>query len=127
MAGETVGAWGERVAAEHLTTSGYRILARNWNGPRGEIDIIAELDGVLVFVEVKARASRSFGTPEAAVTGAKQRSLQRTAWGYLEAQGAEHRSWRIDVVAVEGDPAGGVTRLDHYVNAVEEAADLGSA
>ncbi|HEX9797043.1 MAG TPA: YraN family protein [Anaerolineales bacterium] len=120
----SIGDWGEQVAVEHLQAAGYGILVRNWHGPRGEIDIVAEQEGVLVFVEVKARRGRRYGTPEAAVTGSKQRSLQRTAWGYLEANQADDRRWRIDVIAIEGDPASGVQRLDHYVNAVEEAPDL---
>jgi putative endonuclease len=57
--------------------NGYRIVARNWRCKRGELDVVACKDGVLVVCEVKARASNAFGTPAEAVTPAKQLKVRR--------------------------------------------------
>jgi putative endonuclease len=113
-----LGAWGEETAARFLIGKGYLILERNWHGPEGELDLVGRQGDELVFVEVKARRQRDFGLPEEAVTPAKQRKLRRTAWAYLQAHGLSDAEWRIDVVAIDQGPGGGVARLEHYVNAV---------
>ena len=59
-----LGVLGESLASDYLTHHGYRILERNWRWPRGEIDLIVEKDGEIVFVEVKARRSHRYGTPQ---------------------------------------------------------------
>lgn len=58
---------GERKAAAYLEKQGYKIVERNYRCPFGEVDIIAERDGVLAFVEVKTRTSDYFGAPNEAV------------------------------------------------------------
>ena len=77
------GILGEQYAAEHLQKSGYRILDTNFSCRFGEIDIIAEKDGYIAFVEVKTRASNSFYSPAEAVTASKQRKIIITAQHYL--------------------------------------------
>ncbi len=119
-----LGDWGEQIAAEHLEAQGFRILERNWHSAEGELDILAELDECLVFVEVKARRSNEFGTPEEAVDARKQRRLQKAAWRYLEAADRLQADWRIDVIAIEQSSDGSAARLDHYINAVDAAQNL---
>ena len=92
---------GEAIAALCLRLKGYRIEARNWRCALGEIDIVAWDGETLVFVEVKARAGRSAGSPEEAVTGAKQRRLVGLARAYLGKRRGEPPPSRFDVVAVE--------------------------
>jgi putative endonuclease len=92
---------GEALAALFLRLKGYRIEARNWRCPLGEIDIVASKGDTLVFVEVKTRAGRSAGLPEAAVTRGKQQRLVRLAQAYLTHCHAEVPPCRFDVVAVE--------------------------
>jgi putative endonuclease len=92
---------GERLAAWLLRAKGYRIEARNWRCPLGEIDIVAWHRDTLVFVEVKTRTGGSAGAPEEAVTGEKQRRLVRLAQAYLGRR-AEPPPCRFDVVAVSG-------------------------
>ena len=58
-----LGAWGERLAERRYRTDGYRVLARNWRCPSGEIDLILERGGLVVFSEVKTRSSTAFGWP----------------------------------------------------------------
>jgi putative endonuclease len=93
---------GEVLAVFFLKLKGYRIEARNWRCPRGEIDIVALDHETLVFVEVKARTGTGAGLPEEAVTGAKQRRLVQLAQAYLARRHGETPPCRFDVIAVEG-------------------------
>ena len=92
---------GEDIAANYLEREGLKILERNYRFERGEIDIIAEEGDELVFVEVKARRSTTFGTPEEAVTEEKQEQVHAVAEGYLFEHDIDNRSCRFDVVAIE--------------------------
>ncbi len=103
---------GEDAAAAALRERGYRIVARNVRLRRGELDIIAEDHGTLVFVEVKTRRSRAYGTPAEAVTPAKRRALATLALAYLGRRGLCGRACRFDVVEVWLDAADRVARLE---------------
>ena len=92
---------GESLAAEYLRTHGFRIVERNYRFQRGEIDIVAEEGPELVFIEVKARYSRTFGPPEDAVTPQKQKQLLSVAEGYLFEHRIDGKPCRFDVVAIE--------------------------
>jgi len=97
----SLGKEGEELACRHLERLGYRILARNYRGRRGEIDIVAEERGTLVFVEVKSRSGPLFGHPLEAVTRRKQEQLGRVAQEYLAVTDAHRaRPIRFDVVGV---------------------------
>lgn len=110
---QKIGKWGEQAAVEYLLRQGYLVLERNIRTPYGEIDIVASIEGVSVFVEVKARASRSFGLPEDSLTPRKLKHM-RAAAGYYAAE-HEIDSWQCDAIAVEGIP--GVTpRIEHFEN-----------
>ncbi len=113
-----VGTHGEELAAKHLAAHGYRVLDRNWRWRQGELDLVAEKGGEIVFVEVKARRSHAFGTPEEAVTREKQRKLIRTAQAYLARRGRQADPWRIDVIALDLNAQGELVRLEHLENAV---------
>jgi len=91
---------GEKLAARFLRKCGYRLLARNYRCPAGEIDIIALDAETLVFVEVKTRRSEAAADIEQAVTPAKQRQLARVARYYVHERGAEARPCRFDILAV---------------------------
>ena len=95
-----LGQRGEEAAAHFLEARGYKILERNFRCRAGEVDIIAEDKGELVFVEVKARSSRQYGNPAEAVTPRKQAQVSKAALCYL---GDKHpnRAARFDVVAVQ--------------------------
>ena len=93
-----IGALGEQLAVDHLTSLGLRVLTRNWRCRYGELDVIAAR--TVVFVEVKTRTSDQFGGVAQAVTSNKIRRLRRLAGLWLAAQ---HGSWaavRIDVIGV---------------------------
>ena len=71
------GKWAEDLVSRWYEQHGYVIVARNWRSKRGELDVVARKDGVLVVCEVKAQASNAFGTPAEAVTPAKQLKVRR--------------------------------------------------
>lgn len=91
------------MAVRSLREKGYKILERNYANRFGEIDIIAEERGCLVFVEVKKRASGRFGGPLSAIDKRKKEHLIKTALGYLKEKGAFNKRARFDVVGIEGD------------------------
>lgn len=115
---QSLGAWGERVAATYLEAHGYTILARNWRCPQGEIDLVAHGPDGLVLAEVKTRRGLAAGAPEEAITPRKAERLRRLAEVYLAEQGSDEVEVRIDVLAVELDAGGKLLRCEHYINAV---------
>ena len=115
---KAVGELGERWARKHLERHGYRIHETNFRCREGEIDIIAEHEGCLVFVEVRTKTGSAFGTPEESVTASKKEKLASVAMSYLQAHGNLPSEWRIDVVAIEVSPKGRVVRADLIQNAV---------
>ena len=116
---QQLGKRGEELARRHLERIGYSVLQANYRAKAGEIDLVTEKEGALVFVEVRTRRGAGFGSPEESVTQDKRSHLVAAAQEYLQANDAEHRNWRIDVVAVELDPRGRFIRLDVVENAVE--------
>ncbi len=103
---QRLGRAGEEAAVEALRARGYRIVGRNVRLRGGELDVIAEEAGTIVFVEVKARRSSAFGTPAEAVGPRKQRTLCHLAMRYLAGRGLGERPCRFDVVEVWVDSAG---------------------
>ncbi len=97
------GSDGEEIAARFLQSRGFGLVARNWRpgrSLRGEIDIIALKNGLLCFVEVKTRSSNLFGSPQEAVTPAKQRQISRLANAYLGFHQLHDTQVRFDIVEV---------------------------
>jgi putative endonuclease len=117
FARQKLGKLGEDLAVCELERRGYAITARRYRTPCGEIDIVAECDGVLVFVEVKARVDAEFGTAADAVTRWKQRRLTRMASDYLTRERIVDRPCRFDVVTVMFDCPEPV--IEVYVNAFD--------
>jgi len=95
-----VGQQGESLACRYLSRQGYRIIARNYRTKLGEIDIVAEAQGTLVFVEVKTRRGHQCGHPFEAVTPAKWRQISKAALQYLAETDREGHPARFDVVAI---------------------------
>jgi putative endonuclease len=97
-----IGALGEDLAVEHLTSLGLTVLDRNWRSRYGELDIIAtdKSTRTVVFVEVKTRTSDQFGGVEQAVTPDKVRRLRRLAGLWLAGQDRSWKAVRIDVIGV---------------------------
>ena len=121
-----IGRQGENSAADWLTKNGYNIICRNYTSPHGEIDIIAEDEKYIVFVEVKYRKNsihlKKYGRPVYAVTKEKRKHILYTANYYLN-KFETHKKPRIDVIEIIGnDEINGFVSLNikHYKNAFGE-------
>lgn len=92
----------EDAAVTYLRSAGYTILERNWRCRSGEIDIVARLEGSLVFVEVRSRSEmlQKQGTPEESVTGRKIHQVRSTAEVYLYGKGQSEQNVSFDVISV---------------------------
>jgi putative endonuclease len=91
---------GEDTAVDFLTGNGLKILERNFRCPPGEIDIIAKHGQTIVFVEVRTRHTKGFGTPEESITALKRSRLIRAAQWYLKQHKLYNTSARFDVVTI---------------------------
>jgi putative endonuclease len=110
------GSQGEEQAADFLKANGYFIECRNYHfSNRGEIDIIARKDGILVFIEVKTALTDKFGEPEYWVTPAKQQQIVKVARAYLYSKNITDTDCRFDVIALQKE--GDKHQINHYENA----------
>ena len=112
-----LGRFGERLAAAHLESRGYRIRARNFRCRQGEIDIIAENGGCLAFVEVRTRRGRATGSAAESLTPEKGARIREAAEAYCLEQPEVPEDRRIDVIAIDLAPDGRLLRLEHIENA----------
>ena len=111
------GDFGEDIAAKELSKKGYKILDRNYKKRGGEIDIIAQTGGTVVFVEVKLRSGVENGLPCEAVDINKRRRIISTAKKYIYEKNVCGMDFRFDVIEVlKGD----VIMLRHTENAFWE-------
>ncbi len=117
---QEVGKLGEKTAQKFLKKRGYRIRETGFRCRHGEIDIIAQQKDWLVFVEVRAKSSLDFGTPEESLTQSKKRRLIATALTYTNTHRDLPSLWRIDVIAIEFDDKGRIRRIEHIENAIEQ-------
>ncbi len=91
---------GEDLAASFFVSRGFRVVARNWSCRLGEIDLIAEKEGKLHFVEIKTRHSLDFGYPEEAITPTKLKHLARAIETYLRDKAVEDVEYQVDALAI---------------------------
>jgi putative endonuclease len=113
-----IGEWGEKVASEYLVNAGYHLIDHNVKTGHGEIDLLFEQEGALVFVEVKTRQSRTYGYPEESITNSKIDHMIASAEAYIQTIPHFEGDWRIDVVAVEIDDSENQPTITHFPNAV---------
>jgi len=115
-----IGILGEKLAKDFLKKKGYYIIETNYRCPEGEIDIIGRHDDSLVFVEVRTKTSLKFGSPEESITPAKKERMKATAAYYQQTHTNLPSQWRIDVVAIELNQQGKLSRIDLIENAVTD-------
>jgi putative endonuclease len=111
-----LGARGESIAADYLKRLRYKILARNYACPLGEIDLIALDDGCIVFCEVKTLADDASADPEEKIDPAKQRKLRQIAEYWLRQHRQPECACRFDALAVV-IPPGGEPTVRHIIEA----------
>ncbi len=110
----SLGPQGEELAAGYLVRQGFRIRHRNWRSGRSEVDIIAENDQYIVFVEVKSRSADYAVHPAEAVSVPKQRTIINAASNYIDTYGI-FKEARFDIITVI--ISGNSHELDHIENA----------
>jgi putative endonuclease len=109
---QDTGARAESCADAFLRTLGFQILDKNVRTPYGEIDLVCRENKTLVFVEVRYRASVTFGQPEDTVLGRKMTRMRQSAEWYV----SQHRinsDYRLDVIGITGEPA----KITHIIDA----------
>lgn len=97
---QSLGAYGEELAASHLAESGYEIAARNWHCRAGELDIVARDGDEWVFVEVRTRRAPNTDSAVESVTSAKEARVLAACQAYLDAHNLEDVFWRVDLVVI---------------------------
>jgi len=95
-----LGAWGEALVADWYLSQGFEVLARNWRGAAGELDLVVRRGSTVVFCEVKTRSTTAFGTPAEAVSKAKQARLRTLALAWLAEAQPRVAELRFDVGCV---------------------------
>ncbi len=113
-----LGFFAEHYAAEYLTSKKYKILGHNYRKPWGEIDVIAEKEGIVIFVEVKASKKDIPGfEPELRVNADKRHRMARISRTYLSDNNYPvDQPWQMDVIAVAFVKERGVAKIRHYKN-----------
>lgn len=109
-----IGNKGEDYAVNFLFANGYEVLQKSFRFGRGEIDIIAQKDDVLVFIEVKTRKNADFGYPETFVSESQQDRIHLAAEEYI-LQNKWQGEIRFDIIAILWD--GNEPILDHFEDA----------
>lgn len=117
-----IGQMGEEAVCRFLTQRGAEIICRNYTIRGGELDIIAQKDDILLFVEVKTRQPNALQSGAAAVDRRKQQRMIRTAEQYLLTHEAPLQT-RFDVAEVEC--SGGTVRRIRYIEAAFDASSAG--
>ena len=113
---QSTGKFGEDVACKELERRGHTILARRYRTRFGEIDIVSENSGTIVFTEVKARRTNRYGSAAEQIPVWKQRRIAAMALDYLAYSRRLNDHCRFDVVAIDG--AG---TANEHVNVIESA------
>ena len=101
LARQQLGKTGEDLAVRELVSRGYAILARRYRSRRGEIDIVCNDRGTIVFVEVRARGTLECGAASESITRQKMRRVTACAVDYLSRHHLSNRPCRFDVVAID--------------------------
>ena len=100
LANKELGDWGEQIAVDYLISNNIKIIGRNIRTGYGEIDILGQKDGVIIFFEVKTRRTEEFGNPEDAVNYKKREHMRNSALDFMQSNPDLEMDWRIDVIAI---------------------------
>ena len=117
------GRWGEQQAVRFLKAGKCKVIGERVRvGKHDELDIIAESNGVLLFVEVKTRKNEKYGRPFSAVNREKQKRISRAAVTYLKKKNIKPEYIRFDVIEVIGNPSDQSPEIRHIENAFQLAS-----
>lgn len=107
------GKLGEEIALKYIISKGGKVIEKNYRTKIGEVDIIAKLNGELVFVEVKSRSNINYGYPSESVNYKKKRKITNVAKYYILENSLENLSIRFDVIEIYFNEK----KINHIVNA----------
>ena len=107
---------GEKIATDFLKSKGYKIIENNYRYRRAEIDIIAENEGILVFVEVKTRSNYNYGEPEHAVDEHKAVKIREAAENYIFSNDWKNNI-RFDIISIKKNDYES-TEITHFEDAI---------
>ncbi|WP_148556331.1 YraN family protein [Terrisporobacter glycolicus] len=107
------GKLGEEIALKYIISKGGKVIEKNYRTKIGEVDIIAKLNGELVFVEVKSRSNINYGYPSESVNYKKKRKITNVAKYYIIDNSLENLSIRFDVIEIYFNEK----KINHIVNA----------
>lgn len=107
------GKLGEEIALKYIISKGGKVIEKNYRTKIGEVDIIAKLNGELVFVEVKSRSNINYGYPSESVNYKKKRKITNVAKYYILDNSLENLSIRFDVIEIYFNEK----QINHIVNA----------
>ncbi len=100
LANKELGDWGEQIAVDYLISKNVKVIGRNIRTGYGEIDILGQEDGIIIFFEVKTRRTEEFGNPEDAVNYKKREHMRNSALDFMQSNPDLEMDWRIDVIAI---------------------------
>ena len=107
------GRLGEEIALKYIISKGGTIVEKNYRTKMGEIDLIAKMNGELVFIEVKSRSNINYGYPCEAANYKKKRKITNVAKYYILDNSLEDISVRFDVIEIYLTDK----KINHIVNA----------
>lgn len=111
-----IGRKGEKIALDYLLKKGYVLRDRNFHTRFGELDLVMQERGMIVFIEVKTRTSGTFGAPEASITPAKLEHLVNAGLLWLQAHPETPDDWRIDVISIFLSRQSNIPDIRHFIN-----------
>jgi len=111
-----IGDIGEKIAEEFLVEKGYQVLDRKFITRFGELDLVTLDNGCVVFIEVKARTSMTFGNPEDSITPVKIERLEKAGLLWMQAHPSVPDDWRIDAIAILLDSHQQPLEIRHFTN-----------
>lgn len=100
LANKELGDWGEQIAVDYLISNNIKVIGQNIRTSYGEIDILGQKDGIIIFFEVKTRRTEEFGNPEDAVNYKKREHMRNSALDFMQSNPDLEMDWRIDVIAI---------------------------
>ena len=116
-ANQPFGRYGERLVVSYLENNDYQIITTNWRCPVGELDIVAQKDDTVIFIEVRSRHAETTETAFESVNKRKQTKLAALANEYINAHKLDGIMWRIDVIGV-AIPRAGEAIIEHIEDAL---------
>ncbi len=111
---QNIGRFGETLAKNYLIKHGYKIIKQNLKISYQELDLIAEKDGQIIFVEVKTRLSQIYGPADEAATFTNLTRYQRGIEMFIEDNNVATDNFRADLIAVDIDRRKSTAKIKHY-------------